>query len=281
MGTSRRVAWWRAGYRGHHGDTRNDRADEPGAGRAGEIVVTPAGSGVADLPALPGVSEAVQNARSALAALHNHPANRRGWAATSAAASVRAARASAALDGGDPALDAEAGSISDPVLAGALRVAAALGSAAPVWRRSPLQVLARLHTLAGADLVGDSSSLGRPVRGASRIAALAATVVADQLPAPVLAAVVHGELLTLRPFGVADGVVARAAARLVAVSTGLDPHALGVPEVAQLRAGKRYEELAAGYAEGTAAGTAGWIVAVCEWFSAGAREGRSIADAAG
>ena len=237
-------------------------------------------AGAAELLALPGVADAVENARSALAALHRHPANRRGWPRTSAAASVRAARASAALDGGDPSLTAEQQSVADPVLAGALRVAAALGSATAVWQRSPLQVLARLHTLAAADLVTDQETLGRPVRAADRLAALAALIAADGAPAPIVVALAHGDLLAGAPFGIADGVVARAAGRLVAVTTGLDPHGLGVPEVAQLRAGGRYRELADGYAGGSPAGVAEWVVANCEWLSAGAREGRSIADAA-
>jgi len=41
-------------------------------------------------------------------------------------------------------------------------------------------------------------------------------------PAPVLVAVVHGELLALAPFGSADGVVARAAARLTAIKKDSD-----------------------------------------------------------
>ncbi|MGH3623840.1 MAG: oxidoreductase, partial [Sciscionella sp.] len=44
---------------------------------------------------LSGVPEAVEQARQAVAAVHQHPTNRRGWPATSAEASVRAARASA------------------------------------------------------------------------------------------------------------------------------------------------------------------------------------------
>ena len=51
------------------------------------------------------------------------------------------------------------------MLAGALRVAEALEGGATtlvgVWRRAPLQALARLHALAAADLV-DDDQLGRP-----------------------------------------------------------------------------------------------------------------------
>lgn len=160
-------------------------------------------------------------------------------------------------------------------------MAAAIGSLCTVWERSPLQALAKLHALAAADLVQDSAVLGRPVRAADRLAALAHVVISARWPAPVLVAVVHGELLTQQPFGVADGVIARAAARLVAITSGLDPLGLGVPEVAQMRSGERYRQLALGFAAGSDEGVGRWLVAGSEWLSAGAREGASIAQAAG
>jgi hypothetical protein len=98
-------------------------------------------------------------------------------------------------------------------------------------------------------------------------------------PAPVLVAVVHGELLALRPFASANGVVARAAARLAAVVAGLDPKGLAVPEVGHLRARAAYREAAAGFAAGTPDGLAAWIVHCCAQWEAGVREGTSIADA--
>src|SRR5919199_5466588 len=85
----------------------------------GSVTVT---DPLAPLLDLPGVDEAVAAAREAVDAVHGHPANRRGWPATAAEASVRAARASAALDGADPTIP-ESGTVTDPVLAGALRIA--------------------------------------------------------------------------------------------------------------------------------------------------------------
>ena len=55
---------------------------------------------LAPLLDLPGVRDAADRARDALAEVHRHRTNRRGWANTAAEASVRAARASAAIDGG-------------------------------------------------------------------------------------------------------------------------------------------------------------------------------------
>ena len=62
---------------------------------------------LAPLLALPGVDDAIRAARDAVDAVHQHPANRRGWPATAAEASVRAARSSAALDGGDALVSEE------------------------------------------------------------------------------------------------------------------------------------------------------------------------------
>jgi hypothetical protein len=234
---------------------------------------------LAPLVDLPGVAAAVARARDALVGLHSHPVNRRGWPATAAAASLRAARASAALDGAS--LGATTGVVTDPVLAGALRVAEEAGRLLGVWRSSPLQALARLHVLAAADLVPEPQ-LGRPradEETSARLALLADLVTGGtSAPAPVLVAVVHGELLALAPFGSADGVVARAAARVAAVASGLDPKGLAVPEVGHLRREREYRTAAAAFAEGSAEGLAGWLRHCCTQWEAGAREGRSIAD---
>lgn len=236
---------------------------------------------------LPGVRDAADRARDALAEVHRHKTNRRGWPNTAAEASVRAARASAAIDGGSMDLPAP-GEAGDPILAGALRVAQALdgdslGILVATWRRAPLQALARLHLLAAADLVDDPESLGRPRTDpgiGERLDALAQLVTGGtRVPAPVLAAVVHGELCALRPFGVADGVIARAASRLVCVSTGLDAHNLGVPEVTWMRRVPAYRDGVTAFGSGTVEGVGNWLLFCCAALESGAREATSIADA--
>lgn len=237
---------------------------------------------------LPGVSDAAAKARAALGEVHRHRSNRRGWPTTAAEAAVRAARASSMLDGGAMELPAP-GEAGDAVLSGALRVGQALDgdaldSTVRTWQRAPLQMLARLHLLAAADVVMDVDQLGRPrgdVGVGERLDGLAQLLTGGtKAPAPVVAAVAHGELLTLAPFGVADGVVARAASRLVAVSTGLDPHNLGVPEVKWMSRPQQYRDAADGFASGTTEGVGAWVVYCCEAFEAGAREALSIAEAA-
>jgi len=240
---------------------------------------------LAPLAELPGVAEAGEEAREALGRAHRHRANLRGWPATAAEASVRAARASSVLDGGS--LQLSDGGTPDPVLAGALRVSEVLEGGATslvgVWQRAPLQAIARLHALAAADLV-DDDRLGRPRADADvgrRLELLAHLVTGGtRVSAPVLAAVVHGELLTLAPFGSADGVVARAVSRLVTIASGLDPHGLGVPEVYWMRHSGDYRAAARGFSSGTPDGLGAWLVMSCRALHAGAREALSIAQAA-
>ncbi|GAA0510196.1 hypothetical protein GCM10011581_00010 [Saccharopolyspora subtropica] len=238
---------------------------------------------LAPLAELEGVADAVAAARAAIDEVHRHPANRRGWPTTAAEASVRAARASAAVAGGAAEIP-ESGEVTDPLLAGALRIAEAMGTLLPTWQRAPRQALARMHVLAAADLVDDPEQLGRPRPDpvvAERLDLLA-EIIADpkaQGPGPVFAAVVHGELLALGSFGVTDGVIARAAARLSVIGSGLDPKGLVVPEVAYFRRREEYVERALGFATGEVDAVAEWIVYCCRALEAGAREAKSIADA--
>lgn len=242
---------------------------------------------MAPLLDLPGVAEAAEAARDALARAHRHRTNLRNWPVTAAESAVRGARSSSALDGGAVQLDAAGEEPNDPILAGALRVGQALeGGSTPlvgVWQRAPLQALARLHALAAADLV-DGETLGRPRQNpevAARLDLVTRLVTgASRAPAPVLAAVVHGELLTLAPFGSGDGVIARAVSRLVTIATGLDPHGLGVPEVYWLRRADEYRTAAAGFASGTREGLEPWLLMCCRALEDGAREAVSIAEAA-
>jgi hypothetical protein len=233
---------------------------------------------LAPLMELPGVAEASDRARDALGRVHRHRANLRGWPVTAAEASLRAARASSVLDDGPV--------VSDLVFGGALRVAQALeGGGGPmigIWQRAPLQALARLHMLAAADQV-DDDRLGRPRADAEvgpRLELLADVVTGGRTraAAAVVAAVAHGELLTLQPFGSSDGVVARAVSRLVTIASGLDPHGLGVPEVIWMRQSAKYRDAARGFAEGTPDGVGAWLVLCCRAMQAGAQEALSIAE---
>jgi hypothetical protein len=239
---------------------------------------------LAPLADLPGVADAGEEAREALALAHRHKTNRRGWPATAAEAAMRAARATSVLDGGSLVLNPDEG--PDPVLAGALRVAEALEGGASsligVWQRAPLQAIAKLHALAAADLT-DDDRLGRPRADAGvgrRLEMLADVVTTTRVPAPVLAAVVHGELLVLAPFGVADGVVARGVSRLATIASGLDTRGLGVPEQSWMQKPGDYRAAARGFESGTREGLTAWLLNSSHALKAGAREALAIAEAA-
>lgn len=235
---------------------------------------------------LPDVAEAAEAARTALGKSHRHRTNLRNWPVSAAESAVRGARCSSALDGGGVQLGESAAGQEDPVLAGALRVGQALEGGATnlvgVWQRAPLQALARLHALAAADLA-EEADLGRPrpvPEVAARLDLLTRLVTGgSSVPAAVLAAVAHGEVLTLAPFGNADGVVARAVSRLVTIASGLDPHGLGVPEVYWMRRTEDYRSAASGFASGDPEGVGAWLVMCCRALEDGAREAISIAEA--
>jgi hypothetical protein len=227
------------------------------------------------------VAEAAGSARTAIDRLLAHRLMRNRSAEVSTESALRGARASAALDGVDvPLAELRAGAVDGPVVQGSLRVSVGLGSMVETWPRAPGQVLARLHVLAAADLV-DRSALGRPAPHAGpRLSGLFSLVTATTAaPAVVVAALVHGELAALAPFGTADGVVARAAGRLTGITRGLDPKAVSVPEVGFAELGRdAYAAALTGYASGTAEGVAGWLVHCCRATEHGALEGLAICE---
>ncbi|MFT4262135.1 MAG: oxidoreductase, partial [Nocardioides sp.] len=89
-------------------------------------------------------------------------------------------------------------------------------------------------------------------------------------PALVVAAVVHADLITAAPFESHNGLVARAAERLVLVTRGVDAKALTVPEAGHLALRAEYESNLRGYAEGGLAGVHAWLLYGAEAYAAGA-----------
>ncbi|MDG4816694.1 oxidoreductase [Micromonospora sp. WMMD956] len=218
---------------------------------------------LAPLLALADVAPAVGRARDRVDQALRHRALRRHGGQVAAEVSLRCAVASAALEG--YAHDREsvrAGTVTDPVSQGALRVAGALPGLTERWPTSPRQVLARLHVLAARDVVPENE-LGRPVADpvvAARLDGLAGLVAGGTtVPPLVLAAVVHGELLNLRPFAGPSGLVARGAARLVLMSTGFDPRGLVGVDVGHREREPEYVGAAGAFATGTPDGLRSWL----------------------
>ena len=268
---------------------------------------------LAPLTTLPGVDAAVAEARAAVDALLSHRVLRRGSAEVTAESALRGARASAELEGAGIELERlrgqlmGGGTVTLPskdergarLVEGAVRLHADLGQLLVPWRHSPRQALARLHVLAASDVVAGADALGRPrapgaryddpiglgeapdpVEVAARLDGLARVLTGGtSAPAIVVAAVVHGELRALRPFGTADGLVARAAARLVLIDRGLDPKAVSAPEVGHAELHHEYPEALRAYVSGGPDGVATWVVHCARAVALGAREGLAVCEA--
>lgn len=244
-------------------------------------------SALEPLVALPGVDGRLAAARTAVDAALRHPALRRSGGPLAAEVGLRSAVASAALEGHAYDLaDVRAGTVTDPVVQGALRVSAALDGLTALWPTAPRQVLARLHLLAARGCAGvPDAMLGRPVGSAAIAARLEAlcgvvTAPAGRTPALLRAAVVHGELLALRPFAGPNGVVARAAARLSLIADGLDPRGLLVPEVGHLAREPEYVGAANAFSTGTPDGLRSWIGHCAAAVEVAAQRLVELADAA-
>jgi Fic family protein len=252
----------------------------------------------AHVAGLPEVREAVAEARESVDRLLGHRILRRRGPEVSAESALRGARASALLEGAPTFSleDVRGGEVTDPLVQGALRVSASLGSLAGPWRTAPRQVLARLHVLAASP--GGSGEVGRPRSGAAAVDPLelgsppSPSEVAARLsslsdlltsptsaPAVVVAAVTHGELLALRPFGEADGIVARAAVRLTLIDRGLDPKSLAVPEVGHVELASAYRTAMLAYVSGTPEGVAQWVRHCAEALVLGSRDALAVCEA--
>lgn len=260
---------------------------------------------------LPGIPDKVAAAREACERLRWHEALRRRIPEASAESRVRGAQASAALEGATVPLDlvrdvmrgaAQWPLEPDPVqrvARGAVQATAESEHVRTLVSTAPLQALARLHVAAGAGVVADEQ-LGRPRVGAeqsaefvdlgaappvdevaARLDGLAAVLTADPaVPALVVAAVVHAEVVTVRPFVRANGVVARALARAVVQARGLDPTGVAVVEAGHAaQGGPAYLGALAAYATGTREGVALWLEHCADALVAAARAGEEVCDA--
>ncbi|RMB83686.1 Fic family protein [Streptomyces shenzhenensis] len=258
---------------------------------------------LAALGSLPGVAESVESVRKAVDRVYGHRIMRRRSNEITSEAALRGARGSAALSGADWALEevrrrTDFGADDDArVLGAALRLTAEAGQLLSVWRQSPLRVLARLHLVAaasGTDAVGRPRQSGEPVEeplielplpGADevsgRLEGLAELILAGSAaPALVTAAVVHGELLALRPFASHNGLVARAAGRIVLVGSGLDPKSVCPAEVGHAELGRAaYLAALGGYVSGTPEGMAAWIAHCGRAIELGVRESTAVCEA--
>ena len=228
---------------------------------------------LADLAALEGVGSALAASRDGIDALLRDRGLRRTAPELTGESLILGAHASAVLNGSAATLEELRQGPPDDAAAAALRVSTEVLGLVPVLAHSPLQAFARLHTVAAKGAVPDAE-LGRPrdPAAAERLAGLGRLLLQrTTAPALVAAAVVHAELATVAPFASHNGIVARAAERLVMVARGVDPTSLTVPEAGHLALRPQYESNLIGYVEGGAAGVHAWLLYSAEAYTAGAQ----------
>lgn len=258
---------------------------------------------LATLASLPGVAESVESVRKAVDRVYGHRVMRRRSNEITSEAALRGARGSAALSGADWALEEVrrrsdfSGDDDARVVGAALRLTAEAGQLLSIWRQSPLRVLARLHLVAAA---GKEDEVGRPRQAGEsvdeplveldlpradeahgRLEGLSELIISgSSAPALITAAVVHGELLALRPFTSHNGLIARTAERIVLVGSGLDPKSVCPAEVGHAElGGGAYLAALDGYVSGTPEGMAAWIAHCGKAVELGARESTAVCEA--
>ncbi|MFD7492642.1 oxidoreductase [Streptomyces sp. NPDC059832] len=266
---------------------------------------TTASDPLAALGTLPGVADAVDSVRKAVDRVYGHRVMRRRSNEVTAEAALRGARGSAALSGADWNLEEVrrrtdfSGDGEAHVVGAALRLTAEAGQLLSIWRQSPLRVLARLHLVAAGGAAPDDA-VGRPrLAGelvneplveaplpdadevAGRLEGLSGLILSGtSAPALVMSAVVHGELLALRPFGSYNGLVARTAERIVLIGSGLDPKSICPAEVGHAELGRAaYVAAFEGYLSGTPDGMAAWITHCGRAVELGVRESTAVCEA--
>ncbi|CAH9416276.1 oxidoreductase [Streptomyces sp. TSRI0445] len=266
---------------------------------------TTASDPLAALGSLPGVPDAVDSVRKAVDRVYGHRVMRRRSNEVTAEAALRGSRGSAVLAGADWNLEEVrrrtdfSGEDEARTVGAALRLTAEAGQLLSVWRQSPLRVLARLHLVAAGGATPDDA-VGRPrLAGeavdeplieaplpsagevAGRLEGLSRLIIAGgSAPALITAAVVHGELLALRPFGSHNGLVARTAERIVLIGSGLDPKSICPAEVGHAEQGRAaYVAALEGYTAGTPEGMAAWITHCGRSVELGVRESTAVCEA--
>ena len=255
----------------------------------------------------PEVSEAIAQASQACTRLRWHEALRRRIPEAAAESRVRGAHASAELDGARSDVrqvrELVSGVVAWPrepdpalvVVRAALRVTMEAEHVGAQITRAPAQALARLH-LAGAAGLLPAGAIGRPrlpgemcseftglgsapTDVTDRLAGIEALCRVGDAPALVVAALVHAEIVHVRPFVRINGLVARAVERVLVRARGLDPTGVAVPEAGHLRLGSTaYLGALGAYATGTRDGVALWVRQCADALVVAASEGQRICD---
>lgn len=224
------------------------------------------------LTTLEGVPSAYAATRDGIDVMLRDRGLRRTSPETTGESLLRGAHATAVLEGSASTLAEVRDGEGDEIARDAVRLSAVQLSLAPLLKTAPLQAIARLHTVVATGSL-PQDQLGRPrdeaaadrLRGVSEL-----LLTPTEVPALVVAAVVHADLATGAPFASHNGIVARAVERLVLVAKGVDTKSLVVPEAGHLALRPQYESNLVGFREGGQKGVHAWLLYAAEAYAAGA-----------
>lgn len=125
---------------------------------------------------------------------------------------------------------------------------------------------------------GPGSNLGgQELR--ERLEQIVALIDTPNLPALVRVALVHAEMLTVRPFALANGALGRLLVRHLSVRDGLDPTGVSVSDYYAGRVPGAYAEAAQAYASASLEGVVAWIIWQAEALLEGMRQGSELSRA--
>ncbi len=200
--------------------------------------------------------------------------------------------ATASLDGAhmptDPLMEPDASPMGELSQQG-LVITAEADRQVQTFRKTPLQVWARLSAVIGGDEefrgkprttndIDDPLHLGSVVPHelvVARSTDLSHVVLESKAPALMVAAIVHAELATIRPFVYGSYLVARASVRLVLASRELDAHGWIMPEFGMHRLGRAsYVRALNAYSSGTMEGMREWM----QWHNSAMTQGVRMTD---
>jgi hypothetical protein len=228
---------------------------------------------------LEGVPSSFAAARDGIDSLLRDRGLRRTTPDDTARSLLLGASATASLEGSEADVDDLASGGGDATARAAVRLSTELLGLVPVWRRTPLQVIARIHAVAAAGSVPDEE-LGRPGNpaGVARLNELAHSLtLPTEAPALVVAALAHAEVVTCGAFASHAGVVGRALERLVLVERGVDPASVTVPEAGHASEPDAYRSALSAYARGGDAGVSQWLLYASQAFTRGAEASPLVA----
>ena len=112
-----------------------------------------------------------------------------------------------------------------------------------------------------------------------RLEQIVALIDTPNLPALVRVALVHVEMLTVRPFALANGALGRLLVRHLSVRDGLDPTGVSVSDYYAGRVPGAYAEAAQAYASASLEGVVAWIIWQAEALLEGMRQGSELSRA--